>query len=186
MQNTKRRRRTRALSELEAVTLGCIERNQPCTAYAVRRHFLQSPASHFSGSAGAIYPLVRRLAKAGLLASESATTGRRRALAYRLTATGMAALRDWLRTTLDPSAAFTIDPLRTRILFLSALTPAEQRRWLDVAEAALRAQLPLLADLLNERQDDPYLRLAHDNARREARVRLAWLRQARSVLDLDG
>ena len=47
-------------TELEAAVLGVVWQDGPCTPYAIRQHFLESPAPRWSGSAGAIYPLVRR------------------------------------------------------------------------------------------------------------------------------
>src|SRR5262245_13459166 len=49
---------SRNLTELEGTALGVIWAGQPCTPYRVRRVFLDSPSPSWSGSAGAIYPLI--------------------------------------------------------------------------------------------------------------------------------
>ena len=51
----------RGLSELEAVVLGLVWSDGPCTAYAVRRTVQASLSAQWSGSAGAVYPAVARL-----------------------------------------------------------------------------------------------------------------------------
>lgn len=170
------------LTELEGITLGWIRGHEPATPYAVRVQFEQSPSSRFTGSAGAIYPLMRRLEKRGLLASEPTATGRRTGRAYRVTPEGTRALRAWLKSPLEPADMFTIDPLRTRVLYLQHLGPAERDAWVDKAERCLREQLALISDYEALHADDPFHRLANDNARRETRARLAWIRAVRAAL----
>src|SRR5262252_1915289 len=105
----------RRLTELEGAVLGVIARSSPCTPYRVRRVFLDSPSPYWSGSAGAIYPLLRRLEQRGLLTSRKRRTGRRAALAYTLTARGTQAFRAWLQPPW-PTVVTGVpaDPLRTR------------------------------------------------------------------------
>ena len=172
-----------ALTELEAVTLGWVRSHEPATPYAVRTHCERSPSARFSGSAGAIYPLMRRLEKQGLLRSEAVSTGKRRGRAYRVTREGRRALKVWLQGPLEPRAMFSFDPFRTRMIYLGQLTPRERQRWLDDAEQCLHEQLRLVADYETEAGDDPFHRLANDNARRDIRARLAWLRAARAKLE---
>ncbi|HZE88705.1 MAG TPA: PadR family transcriptional regulator, partial [Verrucomicrobiae bacterium] len=71
-------RARKGLSELEGATLGVVWSEQPCTPYAIRRVFQTSPSPFWSGSAGAIYPLVERLETRGLVRAEATMTGRRR------------------------------------------------------------------------------------------------------------
>ncbi len=56
---------TQRLSELEAVVLGLVWSDGPCTAYAVRRTVQASLSAQWSGSAGAVYPAVARLEQRG-------------------------------------------------------------------------------------------------------------------------
>ena len=128
----------RALSELEGVILGLLA-GGPFTAYAVRQFFLRSPSPYWSGSAGAIYPLVLRLQKRGLVTATAVATGRRQAATYRLTPAGRAALRTWLRTDADASiVGVPFDALRSRMRFLHVLD-ARERRTL-VAATLVRAR----------------------------------------------
>ncbi|MBT8484525.1 MAG: PadR family transcriptional regulator, partial [Phycisphaerae bacterium] len=171
----------RPLSDLESVILGCVAVSGPATAYAVRRMFLDSPSARFSGSAGAIYPALRRLEQRRLVRSAATPTGARPARAYSITPAGRRELRAWLQTPLTPEAGFADDPLRTRMLFLSALSPAARRTWLDEAEACIRAQTGLVDDHDAAHSDDPWMTLAHDNTRRLNRARLRWIAEARKL-----
>lgn len=125
-------------SELESFVLGLIWQLGPCSPYSLRRHMAQSPSTQWSGSAGAIYPLVARLEKQGLLASESGTTGRRERREYRITSAGKRALRAWIGPPLaDAAISVSYDPLRSRARFLGLLTKDERRAWIDGAKRAL-------------------------------------------------
>ena len=55
------------LTDLEQAALGVVWRDGPCTPYQVRKQFLDSPTPSWSGSAGTIYPLMRRLEDMGLV-----------------------------------------------------------------------------------------------------------------------
>ena len=168
------------LTELEAITLGCVASQGPITAYQVRQQFLRSPSARFSGSAGAIYPLLKRLEKRAFVTSRKAPTGKRPAREYSITHAGRAALRAWLRTSLEPTEVVADDPLRTRMLFLDQLSPAARLEWLDQAEQAVRDQAELIANYEKEDAfDTPFAKLATENARRLNRARLAWLAHAR-------
>jgi DNA-binding PadR family transcriptional regulator len=109
------------LTELEGAALGIVLRAGACTPYALRRAFATSPSRFWSGSAGAVYPLVRRLERRRLLASRADRKDRRARRLVRATPAGRRAFEDWL---LDPvrAADFGFDPLRTR-LFYADLVP---------------------------------------------------------------
>lgn len=127
-----------ARSELECFVIGLVWQLGPSSPYDIRRHMHASPSSQWSASAGAIYPLMRRLETEGLLRSESATHGRRARRVYTATPDGLRALRAWIGPPLSPDAVtVSHDPLRSRARFLGALTPDQRRRWLAAARAAL-------------------------------------------------
>jgi DNA-binding PadR family transcriptional regulator len=46
---------------LEGCVLGILWERGPCTAYAARKVLRESPSPYWSGSAGAVYPLLARL-----------------------------------------------------------------------------------------------------------------------------
>ena len=174
-----------SVTDLEGVTLGCVATQGPCTAYHVRRQFQQAPSARFSGSAGAIYPLLRRLEERELVTSREVATGKRPALEYTITRTGRAALREWLHASLEPSTAFADDPLRTRILFLQELTPKARRAWIERAEDVLKEQEALIDAYAQSAEDTLWVRLANENARQLNRARLRWLAKAKEWLEAE-
>jgi len=132
----------RRLSELEAVVLGLIRMDGPCTAYAVRRTVQRSLSAQWSGSAGAVYPAVARLVERGLIRSRDQATGQRRSQALEVTARGSRALTEWLRPPIDAaSLGVPPDPLRVRLRFLELLAPADQDAFLAEAIAAIETTL---------------------------------------------
>ncbi|MHC4080322.1 MAG: PadR family transcriptional regulator [Planctomycetota bacterium] len=172
-------------SDLELVVLGVVWKMGPCTPYAIRREFLTSPTPHFSGSAGTIYPLVRRLERDGLLSSEAAQQGRRRSRLYRTTSTGTAALKRWLRPPVPlKDIAGTYDPIRVRIYFLKASPPAQRRALLDEVLAEMKRRIPVLE--ADERRyvesGDEFSRLASRGIRRMLEAKMDWIREVRRAL----
>src|SRR3954451_8504709 len=85
----------RKLTELEGCVLGLVWANGPCTPYTLRKEFLNSPSPDWSGSAGAIYPLIERLEKRKLIRSAQHADGLRLSKRYELTASGLSKLRLW-------------------------------------------------------------------------------------------
>jgi DNA-binding PadR family transcriptional regulator len=130
-----------ALTELEGCVLGVIATRGPCTPYAIRREFRASPSRHWSASAGAIYPLIIRLQRGGLVQIERKTGDGRGARLYSLTSAGQRALRHWLGPPCSALAtSVPPDPLRNRIAFLATLDT--------------RAQAAFFADVLERVRDD--------------------------------
>ena len=125
-------------SELESFVLGLIWQMGPCSPYELRRYMQLSPSTQWSGSAGAIYPLVTRLQRRGFLASKAAKSGKRRRREYTITPAGLKALRAWVAPPI-PAEAVTVshDPLRSRARFLEVLTPEQRTAWVKAARAAL-------------------------------------------------
>jgi len=138
-----RKRKERALTELEGAALGVVIRDGPVTAYAVKELFRGSPSEFWSGSAGSIYPLMRRLEQRGLVTSERAETGQSRRKMYRSAPEGRRAFRRWL-TDAERAAAMGFDPLRTRLVFFDRLSARDRERFRDSFEAALEDLPPPL------------------------------------------
>lgn len=124
-------------SELESFVLGLVWQLGPCSPYELRAHMARSPSTQWSASAGAIYPLVRRLEASALLVSATARTGQRKRREYRITPAGVRALRKWIGPPLSDVVTVAHDPLRTRARFLALLTPAQRLAWLEAARKAL-------------------------------------------------
>lgn len=157
---------SRPLTELEGAALGVVARDGPCTAYSVKEVFRASPSDFWSGSAGSIYPLMKRLEDRGLLISESSSTGRRGSQLYRVTRGGRAAFRRWL-TDVERATAIGFDPLRTRMVFLSALSPGALAAFRDAVDVALSEAA--------SGPDDPWMETLHESwndARRRAFARV--------------
>lgn len=172
-------------TELEAAVLGVVWQECPCTRYAIRQHFLESRAPRWSGSAGAIYPLVRRLETRGLLRSESSAQGRRARRDYRITRLGGTALRRWLRMPIAQGDATLIhDPLRTRMLFLSALPCEEALSFVSDALEALRRALRQAQEDCRENplREDRFAHFAAKNALLVTRARVKWLAEVHAHL----
>lgn len=172
----------RPLSELECFVLGLIWKHGPCTAYALRQKLQSSPSTQWSGSAGAIYPLVRRLEAAGLLKSRSSGRGRRASLEYLATPKGEAALREWIGPPLPPEALTVAhDPLRSRLRFIMALPPQQRRAWIDAAIRSLDEVSRRVRqwDQAHANDPDPFVAIMTRSGLLDVRARRTWLREAR-------
>lgn len=182
MKSRQRKSAPRPLSDLELVVLGIVWKRGPCTPYVIRMEFATSPSSHWRGSTGAIYPLVRRLAGERYLRVERVTRGRRRAVHCIVTGRGVAEIRRWLLPPLPPeAAAITYDPLRTRTPYLGLLTPSERRAALDEAIQRLRDEIPTLKRRLAWYEDlgDEFAALSVKGAMKVLAARLEWLSEMR-------
>lgn len=125
------------LTDLEGAALAEIASRGTATSYAVAQSFERSPSEFWSGSAGAVYPLIKRLAARGLLEASAASAGRRERLDYRITDAGRAALEAWL---LDAKRAsgMGFDPLRTRLMHLHLVPPERRMTFLEEVRALSR------------------------------------------------
>jgi DNA-binding PadR family transcriptional regulator len=118
------------LTDLEGGALAEIAKRGPTTSYVVAQAFAQSPSEYWSGSAGAVYPMIKRLAARGLLETEAAQDGRRQRVDYRITPAGRAALEAWLLDA-DRAAGLGFDPLRTRLVHLDLVAPERRTQFLN-------------------------------------------------------
>jgi DNA-binding PadR family transcriptional regulator len=165
------------LTELEACVLGLVLSEGPCTPYAIFSVLRDSPSPQWSGSAGAIYPVFRRLQSRGLVVFKAQSQGRRSSRVCRATAAGKEALRRWLGPPFPEwIAEVPNDPLRTRVRFLDVLPPARRRAFLAEAMARLAEQVERLEEDLLAR---PSLTAAEVAMARGAvllvQARLAWI-----------
>lgn len=175
-------------TELEGVVLGLVRSMQPCTAYAVRRRMQTSPSTHWSGSAGSIYPLLGRLEEAGLVESLSdAADGRGRRL-LSLTEAGSEALRRWIAEAGAPEVAANVsDALRTRAFFLDALSPGERRSFVESALAAAEAFHAVTKEYGRSRVGEGETeRIAARGGEYAAEARVRWLRELLDALNESG
>jgi DNA-binding PadR family transcriptional regulator len=171
------------LNDLEATTLGVIWKTGPCTPYTVRKEFQNSRSSHWSGSSGTIYPLIRKLEKTGFLTSSNAKTGKRKSKLYTLTSKGLSELRKWLKPPLtETDVMLTLDLVRTRLFFLEALTPKQRELFFDDAERKLEKELKATRCLHKQLDHDIYKQLAALCGVKVLKARIQWIREARKAL----
>jgi DNA-binding PadR family transcriptional regulator len=122
------------LTDLEGAALAEIASRGWATSYAVAQSFGRSPSEFWSGSAGAVYPLVKRLAARGLLEANPAAAGKRQRLDYKVTPQGHEALEHWLLDA-GRAAGMGFDPLRTRLVHLHLVPPAKRAAFLEEVRA---------------------------------------------------
>ncbi len=118
------------LTDLEGAALADVCRNGPCTSYAIAKNFAESPSEFWTGSAGSVYPLIKRLETRGFLRAAGKADGERARTDYNITANGRAALKHWL---LDAQRAADIgfDPLRTRAVYLDLVSASERAKFFE-------------------------------------------------------
>lgn len=166
------------MTELECCVLGIVWHEGPLTAYEIAKPFVESQSSYWSGSAGAIYPLVKRLEKKGLLSGEVVTWSSRRKRVFTITPDGLRELRAWLSPPFPGAAgAATFDPIRTRLSFIEALPARQRPKFFDDAERVIREQLAILEEHEKSEREkgDVVSALTAAGAAHELRARLAWL-----------
>ena len=173
------------LSELEACVLGLTWSEGPCTPYHVQRILRSSPSPHWSGSAGAIYPIFKRLEARGLIRARTVRRGGRAGRLCRISPAGLKSLQAWLGPPLPEwIAALPIDPLRTRLRFLGALAPRRRTEFVIQARAAVRQNVATIrADSVRlAKEGDPFEHAMARGGLYVARARLAWLGEVVKML----
>ncbi len=173
------------LTELDNCILGVIWRDGPMSAYGVRSHFAGSTTVEWSSSTGTVYPAIRRLRNAGLVAA-SKPQGPRRSRTLSITARGMESLRDWLLKTTAELGSSTADPIRTRVQFLAALEPATRARVLAGYRTVTKAVIDRFEERSKERGasvSEQLDQLGTLGALAELRARLHWLQMIEPKLD---
>lgn len=168
------------LTELEGCVLGMIGTTGPCTPYAIRRGFRESPSQYWSASAGAIYPLIVRLQRRRLIRLKRKTGDGREGKLYALTPAGESALRRWLGPPC-PATAIGVppDPLRNRVAFFAMLKSAERAAFLKDAIDGVARHLEEVQSYTQcqERQGQSDEYLVSLGAKLMLEARLAWLRE---------
>src|SRR5947209_5034528 len=135
------------LTELEGAVLSEIHHRGQKTAFQVRRAFATSFSLEWKGSAGAIYPAVRRLVKRGLIHASAARGGRGTRM-LRVTEKGRAEMLAW---ACDPvrSSSIGIDPFRLRSGIWFELSRTERRKVFAALRKAIEETITPLEDYLN-------------------------------------
>lgn len=173
------------LTELEHMILGTVGLYGPCTGYRVRRVFRESLSPHWSGSAGAIYPALRRLEGVALIRSAADRSTKRGTRVLSLTKAGEQAVAAWLRPPLDAGALIDLDPLRTRVRMLGLIPQAQRRRYVRAAQEQLCALEQKARAVYREakQSNDPFRTLVCKGALDAMQARARWLREVERVVD---
>jgi DNA-binding PadR family transcriptional regulator len=169
------------VTELEGCVIGVVWLRGPCTAYVVRQEFLRSESSHWSGSAGAIYPLLQRMEQQKLIRSRSQRWGKGRKKQFEITDAGLAALHRWIGPPLAQwTAQPTFDPIRTRFTFLGTLSAAKRRQFLAEARKNVQNEVRRTRTILSaiDRERLPFEYLVALAVLHELEARARWLREA--------
>ena len=125
------------LTELEGLVLALLHRDGVMTAYEIKESFRRSPSAFWSGSAGAVYPLVKRLEERGILSSRDVSETRRPRRVFELTDLGRELMKSWL-TDVERASDPGYDPLRTRMQFMAMLDERDRSAFFD----AVGKQIP--------------------------------------------
>jgi PadR family transcriptional regulator AphA len=137
------------LSPTGYVILGLLSL-EPMSGYEIKAFVDKSTRFFWAASYGQIYPQLRALADAGLIAGEAKPAGGRRRTVYSLTKEGRRALREWL--AIEPDVLEMRDEGLLKLFFADAADPSaaleilasKRRHHLEKVEA-LRAIEPLAA-----------------------------------------
>jgi len=172
------------VTEIEACVLALVSVDGPATPYAIRKVFLDSPSPQWSGSAGTIYPLIERLLRRRLIRSKLCWTGKRRGYQISLTTAGLRALGLWLSLPIPEwVAGVPPDPLRTRVRFLGAISPKQQRAFLQDARQRTQVHLRAVeADCERKRAKGELEYLMARGALLSMQCRCAFLQEVAEVL----
>jgi DNA-binding PadR family transcriptional regulator len=159
------------LTELEGSVLSELHHRGRQTAFRVRRSFSVSPSIEWRGSAGAVYPAIKRMERGGMIEAEASGDGRATRL-LSITAGGIEAMNEW---ACDPVRACSvgIDPFRMRAGIWMSLDPARR----VATTASIRQELVESVERLASwsRHGDVIERTSVDLSLRLQRSRLAWL-----------
>ncbi len=165
--------------------MGFIGLKGQCTPYLIRKDFKQSPSLFWNGSAGAIYPLIERLARQKLIKHASTKNDLRGGKLYVLTKFGEKALKTWL---FQPTSPVVIgvppDPLRNRIEILGFLKPEMRKSFLDQVALELENHLKVFVrDCEESRKTDFFKYWSLRGAVLNMQSRLDWIREIAEVLN---
>jgi PadR family transcriptional regulator, regulatory protein AphA len=141
------------LSATAYVILGMVSR-EARSGYEIKGVVDNTTRFFWAASYGQIYPELKRLAEAGLVEGTDTPTGGRRRTVYRITATGEAELRDWLRR---PPETFEMREEGLLKLFFANVLPPEEAvpilRAMRAHRLAAAAQLRAMEPGAREKED---------------------------------
>lgn len=162
------------LTELEGAILSELEHRGSQTAFQVRRSFAESPSLEWRGSAGAVYPAVKRLERDGYI--EGVATGDGRATRHlSVTPSGRAAMLEWASDTARATSS-GIDPFRIRAGIWAQMPEKRRREVLVAMRREIESSIEYLSGFARNR--DTIERVSVELSVYLQRTRLAWLDDA--------
>lgn len=167
-----------SLTELEGAILSEIHHRSARTAFKVRMAFQDSRSLEWRGSAGAVYPAIRRLSARGLIISEPTDSGRRTSL-LSLTPLGITSLENWI-CDLARASSVGLDPFRLRAGMWSQLTNSRRDEALPRLRQAIEDEIKSMEDYMQTL--DPVERPRIELAIQLNLTRLHWLDKNESSL----
>lgn len=167
------------LTELEGAILSEVLYRGRQTAFQVRKSFADSPSLEWKGSAGAVYPAVKRLERAGLLCAR-ATGDRRSTKLLDITREGKNELLQWACAP-ERGISTGIDPFRMRSGIWLQLPPERRRKVMSEIRAAIEKDLKALQAYA--RRKDTIEKASVDLAWRLQKMRLDWIDETLRTLD---
>lgn len=162
-----------SLTELEGAILSEIHHRGAGTAFKVRKAFQSSPSLEWSGSAGAVYPAIRRLTEHGLIAAQTEVSGRRTSI-LTLTPTGVERLNGWICDA-ERAAGLGLDPFRLRSGLWDHLPSPLRLAGLEALSSEITRQIAELGaykatlDIVEQRRVDLSIALQY--------MRIAWIEE---------
>src|SRR5215213_9867147 len=137
------------------VILGFV-RGEPRSGYEIKALVDNSTRFFWAASYGQIYPELKRLSEAGLIAGKDVPTGGRKRTVYEITADGEEELRAWLR---QPPHTFEMRDEGLLKLFFADALPREEAleilRSMRARRLEINQQLQELQQMKGE-LDDPF------------------------------
>jgi PadR family transcriptional regulator, regulatory protein AphA len=143
------------LSATAYVILGMVSK-EPRSGYEIKAMVDKTTRFFWAASYGQIYPELKRLSEAGLIAGSNSPTGGRRRTVYEITADGEEELKAWLR---QPPRTFEMREEGLLKLFFAGALPREEAveivRAMRAHRLAINAQLRAMEKTKAE-VDDPF------------------------------
>src|SRR4249920_2580711 len=152
------------------------------TGYDIKAGVDQSTRFFWAASYGQIYPELRRLEQAGLVAGQSSPTGARKRKEYRLTASGRTELLRWLEA--PPAMPELRDESLLKLFFADALPLEKAVEQLRMRRRGHEDFLALLREIEMRAVDDPtFVNLVLGYGIAYAEFNVAWcLEQERRLV----
>jgi DNA-binding PadR family transcriptional regulator len=138
------------LSATAKVILGMLAA-RPRSGYEIKQLVDSSARFFWAASYGQIYPELKKLERAGLIAGDDSSRGGRQRTTYKLTAEGKRAAREWIET--PPQVLEARDEGLLKLFFAGSINPkraAEIARERAAASRAKAAQLRTIADHIDQ------------------------------------